>query len=60
MKSISCIVTCKTRVIALSKKKKKIKYGWKGVTWIIRIDIKECFDRVNHEILLEKLSLHCD
>ena len=39
---------------------KKIKYGWKGVTWIISVDIEKCFDRINHEILLKKLSLHCD
>lgn len=39
---------------------KKIKYEWKGVTWIISVDIEKCFDRVNHEILLKKLSLHCD
>jgi retron-type reverse transcriptase len=39
---------------------KKIKYGWKGVTWIISIDIEKFFDRVNHEILLNKLSLYCD
>ena len=28
---------------------KKIKYEWKGVTWIISIDIEKCFDRANHD-----------
>lgn len=39
---------------------KKIKYGWKGITWIINVDIEKCFDRINHEILLEKLKPYCD
>lgn len=39
---------------------KKIKYGWKEVTWIINVDIEKCFDRINHEILLDKLSKYCD
>jgi group II intron reverse transcriptase/maturase len=39
---------------------KKIKYGWKGVTWVINVDIEKCFDRVNHEILLKKLNTYCD
>ena len=39
---------------------KKIKYGWKEVTWVINVDIEKCFDRINHEILLNKLSKYCD
>ena len=39
---------------------KEIKYGWKGVTWIIKIDIEKCFDKTNHEILLRKLKNYCD
>ena len=39
---------------------KKIKYGWKGVTWLINIDIEKCFDKINHEILLGLLDKHCD
>lgn len=39
---------------------KKIKYGWKGITWVINVDIEKCFDRINHEILLKKLSNYCD
>lgn len=39
---------------------KEIKYGWKAVTWIINVDIQKCFDRINHDILLEKLKEFCD
>lgn len=39
---------------------KEIKYGWKGVTWIISIDIEKCFDKINHDILLTKLKTYCD
>lgn len=39
---------------------KQIKYGWKGVTWVINVDIQKGFDRVNHDILLEKLNKYCD
>jgi len=39
---------------------KKIKYGWKGVTWIINIDIEKCFDTINHEVLLGLLDQYCD
>ena len=39
---------------------KEIKYGWKGVTWIINIDIEKCFDKINHVILLRKLENYCD
>lgn len=39
---------------------KKIKYGWKGVRWVVSIDIEKCFDKINHDILLEKLGKYCD
>jgi group II intron reverse transcriptase/maturase len=39
---------------------KEIKYGWKGVTWLINIDIEKCFDKINHEILLGLLDKYCD
>lgn len=39
---------------------KEIKYGWKAVTWIINADIQKCFDKINHELLLEKLEEFCD
>lgn len=39
---------------------KQIKYGWKGITWVISIDVEKCFDSINHEILLKKLSTYCD
>lgn len=39
---------------------KKIKYGWKGVTWLINIDIEKRFDKINHEILLGLLDKYCD
>lgn len=39
---------------------KEIKYGWKGVTWLINIDIEKCFDKINHEILLDLLDSYCD
>lgn len=39
---------------------KEIKYGWKGVIWLINIDIKKCFDKINHEILLGLLNRYCD
>lgn len=39
---------------------KEIKYGWKAISWIINIDIAKCFDRIQHELLLEKLKSHVD
>lgn len=39
---------------------KEIKYGWKAVSWMINIDIEKCFDKINHEILLEKVGKYCD
>lgn len=39
---------------------KEIKYQWKGIIWIIKVDIEKYFDRINHEYLLEKLEAYCD
>jgi len=39
---------------------KYVKYYWQNVTWVINVDIEKCFDRINHEILLEKLSDYMD
>jgi len=39
---------------------KQIKYGWKAVTWIINVDIKKCFDTLNHDFMLQRASLYCD
>lgn len=39
---------------------KEIKYGWKGVTWVIKIYIEKCFDKISHVILLRKLENYCD
>jgi group II intron reverse transcriptase/maturase len=39
---------------------KEIKYSWKGVTWLINIDIVKCFDKINHDILLDLLKKYCD
>jgi group II intron reverse transcriptase/maturase len=39
---------------------KEIKNRWKGVTWLIYIDIDKCFDKINHEILLGLLEKYCD
>jgi group II intron reverse transcriptase/maturase len=35
---------------------RQIQQEWTGVTWIIEGDIKQCFDDVNHGILIEILS----
>ena len=37
-----------------------IKYGWKGTTWIINVDISKCFDSLQHNRLLSLLKLFCD
>jgi group II intron reverse transcriptase/maturase len=39
---------------------KTIKYKWKAVVWVIKIDIKACFDKINHPLLLNKLGEFCD
>lgn len=39
---------------------KAIKYKWKDAVWVIKIDIKACFDKINHPMLLNKLSEFCD
>jgi group II intron reverse transcriptase/maturase len=39
---------------------KEIKYKWQCPTWIINLDIKKCFDKLNHSYLLRQLEDHCD
>lgn len=39
---------------------KYVKYYWQNVTWVVKVDIEKCFDRINHEILLRKLSDYMD
>lgn len=38
----------------------KIRNGWQSVIWTISIDIKKCFDKVHHDILLVKLEPYID
>jgi group II intron reverse transcriptase/maturase len=35
---------------------REIYYNWRGTTWFIEGDISQCFDKLNHELLLETLS----
>lgn len=35
---------------------REIYYTWRGTTWFIEGDIKQCFDKLNHEKLLEIIS----
>ena len=37
-----------------------IKLRWQNVTWIINVDIEKCFDKINHDLLLEKLKKYMD
>ena len=37
-----------------------IKYGWKGVTWLINVDISKCFDTLQHDRILKLMSIYCD
>ena len=39
---------------------KEIKVRWKGVKWLISIDVRKYFDTINHQILLEKLEEFAD
>jgi group II intron reverse transcriptase/maturase len=39
---------------------KHIKSHWQNITWIINIDIKKCFDTINHDILLAILRPEVD
>jgi group II intron reverse transcriptase/maturase len=39
---------------------KHVKYHWQNVSWVINVDIEKCFDKINHEILLEKLKKFMD
>jgi retron-type reverse transcriptase len=37
-----------------------LKLRWQNVTWTINIDIEKCFDKINHELLLEHLKNYMD
>src|SRR5207248_3465120 len=37
---------------------REIYYSWKGTIWFIEGDISHCFEKLNHELLLEILSEH--
>jgi len=37
---------------------REIYYKWSGTTWFIEGDISQCFDRLNHELLIQELSEH--
>ncbi len=39
---------------------REIKYQWKAISWIIKVDIKKKFDRLNHDHILKNLSNYCD
>ena len=39
---------------------KHIKYYWQNVTWVINVDIEKCFDKINHQLLLEMLDDYMD
>lgn len=39
---------------------KHIKYNWQNVTWVINVDIEKCFDKINHQLLLEMLDDYMD
>jgi retron-type reverse transcriptase len=39
---------------------KEIKHKWQCPTWIINLDLKKCFDKLNHNHLLIVLAEHCD
>jgi group II intron reverse transcriptase/maturase len=39
---------------------KEIKFKWPGVTWLIKVDIRKCFDKIHHEVLLKLLENYCD
>jgi RNA-directed DNA polymerase len=39
---------------------KHIKYHWQNVTWVINVDIEKCFDKINHQLLLEMLDDYMD
>jgi group II intron reverse transcriptase/maturase len=39
---------------------KYIKYQWQNVTWVLNVDIEKCFDKINHQLLLEMLDDYMD
>jgi len=38
----------------------EIKLRWQNVTWTINVDIEKCFDKTNHDLLLEDLKSYMD
>lgn len=39
---------------------KHIKSHWQNITWIINVDIKKCFDTINHDVLIHVLRPYVD
>lgn len=39
---------------------REVKLRWQNATWIINIDIKKCFDKIKHDLLLENLKSYMD
>jgi group II intron reverse transcriptase/maturase len=37
---------------------REIYYQWGGTNWFIEGDISQCFDKLNHELLIQELSEH--
>jgi group II intron reverse transcriptase/maturase len=37
---------------------REIYYNWSGTTWFIEGDISQCFDRLDHELIIQELSEH--
>src|SRR5205085_10119631 len=37
---------------------REIYHAWRGTTWFIEGDISQCFDKLNHELLIEILKRH--
>jgi group II intron reverse transcriptase/maturase len=37
---------------------REIYHSWDGTTWFIEGDISQCFDKLNHELLIQELSEH--
>ena len=35
---------------------REIRLKWTSMTWLIPIDIKKCFDKIHHELLLEEMG----
>lgn len=39
---------------------KEIKSKWQNITWFIKIDINNSFNKIHHQILIEKIKQFCD